>query len=776
MNMFNRFKLFIFAIVALCFCGCTLMMDDFDLPEEERGKEEPYTEVTPAGNITYKYDEKTTPLNGRAQEYIAMYNDSVLYLMDNIPSEWIPKVSGYVSANCSQKTPLGINGRVTSVTRENGLIRVDLAPAARDEVFDVFKAEIDFSFTMPPMEIYDSLGYAENGMMPNDSTYIDMNFWERLDTTVTTKADTPKQETFAMNFSHTFNNFSGKLAKLNGTFIQVEIKSIEHKNMHYYEDINTEDKEEWTDTYSERSYRAVFGYGTSVGSVRENFLKNRTTPNTMSDYKNLFKSGKTPLQLTESEEYKKLWKEKKKKSFAARTIVIPITGTVLSFVLDFDADVYFDVSGYLDMTYTEKTAKRRTGYEVKDGKYRKIDKELVAAATEKTDYNITGAFDLYARVRAGMGVLVGTFAGGGAVVGLEVKAGVRAEYTLLDRPGPDGFTVIDNDQCRIIPYLSCGGYGKGLASFCGITFDVADFNFATSTLDFPIYLNTRVKDHTATYKFVTDPNTGKRVPEFKSVYSFGYLGEWDEFHNLGCLPEDRRACLRVYSGSLDGNYVTIYGEDSEIKARKDYEFIVNSSKEGVNEAEEYIIVPCVYDKKTMLMMELRSKRVTIGDARPQIYDVKYTQWYGQEMSEADFEELKKANPLLKYYKHTDFADYSFVTRLSLKNVLRMKRWGINYKIYGKNKHNVIADKDVYINNGDKRIEAGKYTVIATFFSNHKPTNDDDQFSIRVCPFYEYEEGGELERVDGPSKGPYSLRYPYMGDIKISGTTEYVKLN
>ncbi len=45
MNMFNRFKLFIFAIVALCFCGCTLMMDDFDIPEEEKGKDEPYTEV-----------------------------------------------------------------------------------------------------------------------------------------------------------------------------------------------------------------------------------------------------------------------------------------------------------------------------------------------------------------------------------------------------------------------------------------------------------------------------------------------------------------------------------------------------------------------------------------------------------------------------------------------------------------------------------------------------------------------------------------------------------
>lgn len=57
---------------------------------------------------------------------------------------------------------------------------MDLAPAARDEVFDVFKAEIDFSFTMPSMEIYDSLGYAENGMMPNDSTYIDMNFGRDL--------------------------------------------------------------------------------------------------------------------------------------------------------------------------------------------------------------------------------------------------------------------------------------------------------------------------------------------------------------------------------------------------------------------------------------------------------------------------------------------------------------------------------------------------------------------------------------------------------------------
>ena len=190
MNMFNRFKLFIFAIVALCFCGCTLMMDDFDIPEEEKGKDEPYTEVLPIGNVTYKYDEKTTPLNGRAQDYIAMYNDSVVYLMDNIPSEWIPKVGGYVAANTTRKTPLGISGRVTSVTRENGLIRVDHVPATRDEVFDVFKAEFDFSFTMPSLEEYDSLEYAENGLMLNDSTYVDMNFFERITGDTVTRADT----------------------------------------------------------------------------------------------------------------------------------------------------------------------------------------------------------------------------------------------------------------------------------------------------------------------------------------------------------------------------------------------------------------------------------------------------------------------------------------------------------------------------------------------------------------------------------------------------------
>ena len=83
---------------------------------------------------------------------------------------------------------------------------------------------------------------------------------------------------------------------------------------------------------------------------------------------------------------------------------------------------------------------------------------------------------------------------------------------------------------------------------------------------------------------------------------------------------------------------------------------------------------------------------------------------------------------------------------------------------------------MYINDGNDKADAGKYSVITTFFTNHKPANDGDLLGVFICPFYEYYEDGELKRVNCSSKGPYAMQYPYMGDIKISGTTEYVKLN
>jgi len=70
--------------------ACTLTMDEYLVTEDRKGKDEPYTEVTSYGDVTYQYNDNVTSLNGEPQNYIAMMNDSVIWFMDNMPRKWIP--------------------------------------------------------------------------------------------------------------------------------------------------------------------------------------------------------------------------------------------------------------------------------------------------------------------------------------------------------------------------------------------------------------------------------------------------------------------------------------------------------------------------------------------------------------------------------------------------------------------------------------------------------------------------------------------------------------
>ena len=779
--MFNRFKLFIFAIVALCFCGCTLMMDDFDIPEEEKGKDEPYTEVLPIGNVTYKYDEKTTPLNGRAQDYIAMYNDSVVYLMDNIPSEWIPKVGGYVAANTTRKTPLGISGRVTSVTRENGLIRVDHVPATRDEVFDVFKAEFDFSFTMPPMEEYDSLEYAENGLMLNDSTYIDMDFFERVSADTVTRADKITSETVGFNFSHKFNEFYGKLEPLNGTYLELEFKSTEHKTIHYYENKDEGIREEWNDSHSEQTFRGVFGYGTDAKSVREAFKDKSASPAGMKDLDASLKTGDKDTDRKKSEMWKDLNEKEIKRKTPRKSFILP-TGTAVFFSLDIHADAYFEATGYLDLSYTVTTPKKRVGYIIKDDEKKKLDYEL-APGSRTFSVDLTGKLDFYGRVRAGVGVgLGGVWGGTAVVVGGEAKVGIRGEFDLEsteDRTDDKGnVTFIDEGNARIIPYFSYGGYVKGQVYVVGIPFDFADFSFLTQTKEWPVSLENVLDNHTATYQYVKNGLTGKSFIVFKSKYSFGQMSD-KKTAGVYSNISDRVPGITVYAGDYSCQFYRTFSSDEPVKPHKEYEIKLNTETYPLPETKEYKIVPCIYDTRQGFVVEYRNKARTLGDAKPKISDFKYTQWYGLEMSEADYEALKEKYPFLKYYKHTDFADYCFKMDIKLSNTLKMDKWGYLVRIYANNSYYApILEKDVYINNGEEKIRPGKYSVIASFFANPKPVKDKDKLCINITPFYEYEEDGEMERVYWPysTYGPYTLQYPYEADIKLTGNEEYIELN
>ena len=168
----------------ILFGACTLSMDEYVVSEEEKGVHEAYTMSNELGEVTYKYRENVTPLNGKPQEYIVSMNDSVIWFMDNLPSQWVPKAGKYIAANCSEIIPIGLCAKATNVTRENGMIKVSYVPATEHEVFEHLEMRIDFDYIMPnlngPEDTLATRACGRRGYWKNDSVFVDFSVADRM--------------------------------------------------------------------------------------------------------------------------------------------------------------------------------------------------------------------------------------------------------------------------------------------------------------------------------------------------------------------------------------------------------------------------------------------------------------------------------------------------------------------------------------------------------------------------------------------------------------------
>ena len=96
--------------------GCTLSMDEWVETEEQKGYNEVETIENDFYTLQYEYKKSTRSLTEDIQKYIVQIEaDSILYFMDNTPSDWLPKAGGQVVANCCPMFPMGYMGKVLSV-------------------------------------------------------------------------------------------------------------------------------------------------------------------------------------------------------------------------------------------------------------------------------------------------------------------------------------------------------------------------------------------------------------------------------------------------------------------------------------------------------------------------------------------------------------------------------------------------------------------------------------------------------------------------------------
>lgn len=123
--------------------GCTLSMDEWVETEEQKGYNEVETIENDFYTLQYEYKKSTRSLTEDIQKYIVQIEaDSILYFMDNTPSDWLPKAGGQVVANCCPMFPMGYMGKVLSVERQNGLVKVVTTDANLEDCFEDF----DFEF------------------------------------------------------------------------------------------------------------------------------------------------------------------------------------------------------------------------------------------------------------------------------------------------------------------------------------------------------------------------------------------------------------------------------------------------------------------------------------------------------------------------------------------------------------------------------------------------------------------------------------------------------
>lgn len=736
--------LFINTFIVLFFTGCTLMMEDFSIPEEEKGIGEVYTTSSELGKISYQYNDGVLVYNGSNQDYIIIpEEENSIYIMDNIPNELIPKEGSYITANCTEKIPFGLHNKVASVIHAGGMYKVELEAATRKEIFKEFDIKIDFDYAVPNAQIEDSTEILSRSMILRDSVLIDMSLFKGNSMS---RAEEKNDTTFSFSYYRQILGYGS---------LDLNFTSTEHKKFHYLENARDDYKEEWTDSYSERNYVVKLGVGQNPDIACSGLNKCKDPK----QWKEFVNAAKECHKLGD-------WKEKTK-PLLAKNIFIPIPNTCITIILDFDASVYFDLRAFGSIKYTSVSETHRTGKIEEDGTVREIDETIKSdkkVSDSFSDIYMGGTFDIYGRVRAGVGFSAGAGKkiGAGLIIGIESKTGLRGacETDFMDLT----YDQIDRENLYAEIYQTLSGYGKGMVIIGGKEINLGELNFLTHEKKRRYPINAVVDDKKLqkSYRIVEhqlNPNEApKKVMEFDIDIAFKSLALTDLFE---INPDNECPAIRIYSGKLeDKKYVTIH-KNEKLEAGEVYNFIVNAATKGVVEAEEYRVVPCIYNKRTDNVIEFRNNIMIYGAITPNITQPKVVQWYSRDLTEDDLDLW--ADYFIygagKNKSYKDFAEYAFTTTVELKNARLIKNWGFNIRIYNKN-DKLLINEDIDYDYGNGVWKSGKYTLTVTFISDIKPAHIFDAMYVITQPYCEFTlEGQESSKKYLNSKAA-SLQYIY----------------
>ncbi len=167
-------------VVAFVLTGCSLSMEEFLTPMEERGKDEPYTVECEYGTLTYQFRDSVNYVTDNVQDYIEKVEaDTILYFKGDTPKKWLPYVGCKLAASISHVLPYGLNSKVLSVEPVGGLYKVVTTHVSIDDVYESLDYCLDVEQDLLPIDVNDPETYKDKCYEKlNDSTVVYWSDWD----------------------------------------------------------------------------------------------------------------------------------------------------------------------------------------------------------------------------------------------------------------------------------------------------------------------------------------------------------------------------------------------------------------------------------------------------------------------------------------------------------------------------------------------------------------------------------------------------------------------
>lgn len=730
-------------LVLMLLAGCTLMLEEYAVPEEEKGFDEPVTVENDFGTFTYQYNEGVLPVTRTIQEYITrVEDDSIIYFSSDIPHKWLPVRGSLLAAGCTRTLPNGLNHRVISVDKAGGEYRVVATIASRQDVYKELEINFDYDYQAPDLPVYDSLYLDSAGIDIEDLRTTDFGLIddaygnpEKAPRYVRTRSDSYKD---TVTIDHLF--------KFEFPRADVTLKHTLKQTIHYEENLTLNKKTQYNIDHSETELMVVLSI---PGTIAGESILNSTSTNDPREY---------PKWIRELEKIRTGKPVKKTPRIAKLRCPLP-TPVPLVAIFEFSGNISLDGAIFGGFNAKITHAKVKEGYEYwgyQDKKY-PIHEKIEDAKFNLEKLNFGGQLKASFGFRVGAGLEIPGL-GLGSTIGLGFTAGADLRYEPNFLNFDQGDVIVDDEKNYIKLYVDFKGDVRIYISPLGFT--VLDANtvlydkrIAEQSFYFTPRIDTKKTKGSFAVVKVPDETLGERsVIRYNNTINFEKLYTFDTYWN----KKNTYPRLRVYIGNgYEGKYVdfkTKGGASSSgeqiAAAGTDYAFTF--TQDDIPNSEMVLTcVPCLYDDLEKTTTEFRQHSKSYGLQKPKITYYKYGQTRGALVDDLYAEAKAQGNEEYESFKEefeytygpawqtTGKYFYSFWFRFKFENAPFMNEWGYDVEILRDNnkEHKLLSKRVTVGTNLAGSMYSGTKKLLCEFVTNFKSTNaGGDCMLVRLRPY------------------------------------------